>query len=212
MEAWLSRISQTCSDGRVKGNYILSRVYHTAADMLRDRGFVVTWSAADTDQLLEAVERGDPVLRAQCGAQHASVYIDKDDRTGVKTVRGLVDKNGPETQLVVISLDGPTPFCKKEIGESLAINFFMIKELTYNVTRHVLVPPHRRLTDAETERMLTTYSALPSQLPLLLMNDPVRRYYNWPPDAIIEIDRTGMTQETCKYYRRVHGRRSDPAA
>lgn len=184
---------------------MLSIIYRTAADMLADRGFSITASYSNTDELLEAVDKCKPVLVGTSSSQTSYVYIDKEERTGIKTARTLTE-NHSEALIVVVSMEGPTPFCRREVGDSLNFNFFLAKELIYNVTRHILVPPHRKMSEIEAKQMMDRYSALPEQLPVLLMHDPIRRYYNWAPGSIIEIKRAGMTQEQCNYYRKVSGR------
>lgn len=202
MENLLHSLSDRCAKGRVPGESILQSIYITAAAMLNDRGVRVTSVCVDSRQLCDAVRDGRPVIAGEHGDAHVSVYVDRDDRISVKSVRALVEAS-PRAILVLVSADGPTAFCRKEIPESDRLQYFSARELVHNITRHRLVPPHRALAEQETKEVLDRYSALPEQLPVLLMNDPVRRYYNFRPGTIVEIRRSGMSQEASLYYRRV---------
>ena len=206
METFLMKLSERCSAGRVDGNVILQSVYRTLAQMMQDRGFTLTNLCNDCTELCAEIKAGRPVLRAanscDTGPSEAFIYIDKEERSGIKTVRALVEAHS-DALLVIASIDGPTPFTRREIGDSPRVNFFLAKELIYNVTHHVLVPPHRKLTAEETETVLKRYAALVEQLPQMDLSDPVRKYYNWEVGDVIEICRRGMAQECCMYYRRV---------
>ena len=205
---FLNRISEKCAHRRVSGDIVLRKVYGTCAEMLQDRGFCLKYTAATTDELLKSIERARPVMTAATDACKAFVYFDKEERTSVKFVRTLLEAHNNDL-LIIASVDGPTPFCRKEVSDSILCNFFTFKELTYNVSRHCLVPTHRLVpADEADEKMRLIYSALPEQLPVLLMEDPIRRYYNFTPGSLIEIKRTGIAQEECLYYRRVNGERT----
>jgi len=63
----------------------------------------------------------------------------------------------------------------------------LFRSLFVNVTRHKLVPPHRRLTDQEQSSLLARYHCPTDKLPVIYVTDPVCRYYDFPVGAIIEI-------------------------
>ena len=46
-----------------------------------------------------------------------------------------------------------------------------------NITKHVLVPEHRILSDAEKEQLKKRYNVKDTQLPRIQHSDPVARYY-----------------------------------
>ena len=100
----------------------------------------------------------------------------------------------------------PRLFCRKEVAAEARyagrVSFFLFRELVYNVSRHSLVPAHRKLTEAEAAMVFAHYSVTPTQLPLLLMQDPVCRYYDFAPGSIIAITRAGA-HEGAPYFRRV---------
>ena len=208
LQGLLKKISEKCARRRVSGEIVLRTVYKTCAEMLQDRGFVLKHTASTTDELLKTIDKVKPVMSADMDGHMAFVYFDKEERTGIKFVRGLLETHENDL-LIIVSVEGPTPFCRKEVGNRFLFNCFVMKELTYNVSKHVLVPPHRLVSTREAEEIMQRdYSALPKQLPVLMMDDPIRRYYNFPLGSLVEIQRTGIAQEACLYFRRVGGQRN----
>lgn len=174
----------------------LSAVVQTAADMLRDRGCSeVTRVASDPGELQACVEAQEPAVE---GAPHprTAVFLLPVDRISVKQVRAVLRDYPTLDVAVLVSLEGPTSFAKKEVDATCRerLHFFTFKELTYNVTRHHLVPIHR-LASAAVAAALD-----PARLPKLLATDPVARYYNFRPGDVVEIDRVFDVLAT-KYYR-----------
>ena len=169
-------------------------VVQTAADMLRDRGCAeVTRVAADVGELRACMEAQEPVVE---GAPHprTGVFLLPVDRVSVKQVRNVLRDYPAMDVAVLVSLEGPTSFAKKEVDATCRgrVHFFTFKELTYNVTKHHLVPAHRLAPEP------TTLD--PARLPKLLATDPVARHYDFRPGAVVEIDRAFDVLAT-KYYR-----------
>ena len=62
------------------------------------------------------------------------------------------------------------------------------KQLQFNITKHTLVPNHIKLNDDEENFILNKYNLKSKfQLPIILKNDPVSRYYNYHTGDIIKI-------------------------
>lgn len=183
----LGRVHRT-----VHGGNVLERVVTTCEEMLRDRGCA---EVVRTPDLATAVENGRPLL---CGREAPSgggfdVYVHSEDRVGVKfarAVREACEKQGCEA--VVVSVDGPTPFTRKECGDS--IQFFGVRELCYNVTRHALVPKHVPVGEPPPGTTRET-------LPRMLDTDPVAQYYRWPLGTVVRVDRCFGGHEPIPYFR-----------
>jgi len=92
---------------------------------------------------------------------------------------------------------------KSEEIDSLQINCY--KSLLFNPTRHILVPKHTRLTAEETNELLETYSlSNKPQLPIILKEDPIVRYYNFKVGDVLKIEKTkGISNLNYNNYRYV---------
>lgn len=60
-------------------------------------------------------------------------------------------------------------------------------ELLYNITNHKLVPKHEKVNEKEVLQKLKRLEF--SNLPIILFNDPIIRYYNHKKGDIIRIKR-----------------------
>jgi DNA-directed RNA polymerase subunit H (RpoH/RPB5) len=77
------------------------------------------------------------------------------------------------------------------IALGLTMQIFNIKELQFNITKHVLVPKHELITDQDEIKNIMDHYSLKSkfQLPLILKNDPISRYYGLKNGDIVKITR-----------------------
>lgn len=73
---------------------------------------------------------------------------------------------------------------------------------TADITKHVLVPKHRILSDKEAKSLLEKYNISIHQLPLLRIKDPIEQVINAKAGDIVEITRSGPTQDYL-FFRRV---------
>lgn len=127
------------------------------------------------------------------GDARVRVYLCTEDRVGVKYARAVLDA-GAE-QAVVVSIDGPTPFTRKECER---IQFFTARDLCVNVTKHHLVPKHERVTGPPA-------GIDAAHLPRLLDTDRVVQYYGWKVGSVVRIHRVFGGHEPITYYRVVVG-------
>lgn len=75
------------------------------------------------------------------------------------------------------------------------IQIYWCKQLQFNVTKHELVPVHKKLCEEDSKDVLKRYSLTgKQQLPLLLKDDVISKYYNYKSGDIIEITHTNTSQ------------------
>lgn len=83
-----------------------------------------------------------------------------------------------------------TPQANKTIEtlqDSLDIELFEKKSLMYNITKHKLVPKHRRLIPCEALEFKEKYGV---KIPMMLKTDAVARFYYFKSGDLVEITRT----------------------
>lgn len=71
----------------------------------------------------------------------------------------------------------------------------------YDITKHILMPKHTKLTEEEAQKVLDKYNLTPRQLPGILKTDAAIKHLDVKPGDIIEIDRKSPTVEKTKFYR-----------
>jgi DNA-directed RNA polymerase subunit H (RpoH/RPB5) len=80
--------------------------------------------------------------------------------------------------------------------------FFHIKQVVVHPGRHVLVPPHRKLSAEEAVEVLTRYHvSAKTQLPLIKHHDIQARVLGLVPGDIVEVLRPSPTAGVLKVYR-----------
>jgi DNA-directed RNA polymerase subunit H len=91
---------------------------------------------------------------------------------------------------------------EKEFND-LDIQIMWCKQLQFNVTKHEYVPKHEKISEEESKIILTRYNLQSkSQLPCILYNDVIVRYYNFKPGDIIKITNTSNSQnKNYEFYR-----------
>jgi DNA-directed RNA polymerase I, II, and III subunit RPABC1 len=92
---------------------------------------------------------------------------------------------------------------KEKNDKDYSVQIMHCKQLQMNVTKHCLVPSHRRIDESEASDLMRLYNLTSrNQFPLLLKEDPVARYYNFKSGDIICItsNSISMNYGYC-YYR-----------
>ena len=152
----------------------------------------------------------DPLLVCSCRSAKGELclaYFTQETKVGVKTLRAVRSecKAAGGAHLILVAPEGLTHFASRELAveDGLHVEIFRKDELSFNVTKHRLVPPHRLLSAAERRQVLASLGCKPSALPKLRASDPVARYYGWPAGSVVRIDRSVGTLEPEAVFRAV---------
>ncbi len=83
------------------------------------------------------------------------------------------------------------------------IQIFEMKELQFNITKHVMVPKHELINnESDIADIVTRFNIKSkSQLPFILKTDPVARYMNAKPGNVVKIIRFSPTSGEYILYR-----------
>ncbi len=71
------------------------------------------------------------------------------------------------------------------------------------MSTHFLIPKHELLTKEESQQVLERFHASPSQLPYVLVTDPLAKEVGAKPGDFIRITRRSETAGSSVYYRYV---------
>ncbi|MBD3318356.1 DNA-directed RNA polymerase subunit H [Candidatus Woesearchaeota archaeon] len=74
---------------------------------------------------------------------------------------------------------------------------------TFDVSKHVLVPKHKKVSEKEKKELQERYSPSLKELPRILQNDPAIQHLDIKENDVIKIERKSMTAGTITFYRRV---------
>ena len=85
---------------------------------------------------------------------------------------------------------------------NIFVQLFWIDQVVVNITRHILVPEHEIVAQAEKEQILEKYNIKSfNNLPIILKNDPVAKYYGMRRGDICKITRSSETSGIYISYR-----------
>ena len=74
---------------------------------------------------------------------------------------------------------------------------------TYDVTKHILVPKHTKVSEKETAEVLKEYSITARELPKILITDPAIAHLDVAEGDVIKIVRENPHAGQVLFYRRV---------
>ncbi|CAN6586303.1 unnamed protein product [Malus baccata var. baccata] len=188
-------------DGSAESHrYYLSR--RTVLEMLRDRGYSVPASEIDLSlQDFRFLHGPTPdIERLRFSATHCA---DPSDRVNV--IRGLhsqIANKDTLTGLILITQNQVTNQALKTLElYPFKTEIFQITDLLVNITKHVLKPKHRVLTDKEKQKLLKKYNIEEKQLPRLSRKDAISRYYGLEKGQVVKVTYSGDITESHVTYR-----------
>ena len=181
---------------RGDGEDVLLRILKTSTEMLQDRGMTEVVRASNVCHAIESMDT--PVVRGSDAEELRviTLFIHPEERVGVKHVRTILEKY-PSHLNIIVSLEGPTPFTRKEC-ERKSIQFFFARDLCVNKTKHCLVPRHEVVDEKDLPSGVTLTS-----LPRIPDSDPIVQYYNFHPGTVVKVQRVFGGHEPIPYYRLV---------
>lgn len=201
----------------------LWKVYRTAKELVKDRGYTITEKEVNLsfDQFVSEMcdPMGKPIKKKMCFmASPSPEAIEKFPEMGniwvefceeasvtVKTMRNFcihISENKFATGILVYE-NNMTPSANRLIPSvaPATIDTFQETDLLVNITKHVLVPTHIKLSGGEKKYLLERYRLKESQLPRIQREDPVARYLGLRRGQIVKIIRRSETSGRYASYR-----------
>ena len=84
------------------------------------------------------------------------------------------------------------------------VQVFWIETIMRDITKHILVPQHNIISEEEKEDLLTRYNITSyTQLPIILKNDPVAKFYGAKRGDVFKVTRASETAGEYISYRYV---------
>ena len=106
------------------------------------------------------------------------------------------------TDLTSANLNKITAIDKALNSSGANLQIFYTKELMYNPLKHVLVPPHEKLSEAEGKKIMESYMIKQKiQMPIISKNDVIAHWLGLKQGDIVKITRYNETSGTYYYYR-----------
>jgi DNA-directed RNA polymerase I, II, and III subunit RPABC1 len=195
----------------------LFNAFRTSLEMMEDRGYFVPSDLKNitTESFKENYENfntgnGLVYLFNHCEndsktivyfVKNTSSISTQDISNFTKKLQDNLVKNG-----IIVSnknLAANSEKIMKEINleSEYRVEYFNIDELLVNIAKHELVPKHIIVSEEEKRMVLKKYRVKPSQLPKILVTDPMARYLGVKKGMLIKIIRNSQTSGLHVVYR-----------
>ncbi|WWC65146.1 uncharacterized protein I303_107760 [Kwoniella dejecticola CBS 10117] len=194
----------------------LWRVSRTVHEMVRDRGYLVADYEVDVpfDQFKNdfgatgSVDRGPMSFSVKHAEDEGTLYVyfcaEKNvSKAAMKTFITSMDKIGAKRGIIIWS-EKMSPAAKKtlqELASEYHLEDFQESDLLVNITRHFLVPKHQIMRKEEKDQLIKRYRLKETQLPRIMITDPVARYYGMKRGQVMRIERASETAGRYITYR-----------
>jgi DNA-directed RNA polymerase subunit H (RpoH/RPB5) len=126
-------------------------------------------------------------------------------------IQGMIEENAVEEEgtLILVLFDNLKTDEELELflegilkASNIYVQIFNIDKLTFNVTKHELVPKHEIISKEEKDELLKRYNLeTEDQLPIIKKSDPVAKYLGLRIGDVCRIIRRSETYGTYTNYR-----------
>jgi DNA-directed RNA polymerase subunit H (RpoH/RPB5) len=154
---------------RVVTEWVTGQALKVLTEMLADRGY----GSVDVLGGHRTFLRGGILMRCEeCDV------VCMPEKIGVKELRALEENYDPESAVIVVTLEKPTPPGIKKMGAMAAwCTVLEMSFLVRNVSRHCWVPKHEVMKEDEVRELCQMYRLQDlKQLPRILQTDPQAIY------------------------------------
>lgn len=178
----------------------MEKVQNTLFEMITDRKY--DYSSYNKKELENYVKSNLDYL--------VGFYIFDELKVGVKSIKDILDVVFEKDlkHIVCIYKNEITTFARQYLEQvcwenKIKLEQFSFRDLTFNVTKHELVPHHEIISTQEVYALLSTFKIKIKNLPLISVNDPVVKYLGANKNDVIKIYRKDNDVLNSIYYRKV---------
>lgn len=173
--------------------------------MIQDRGVENTSLTSLSGDDILVIASGKQVFHLDDPSSGYRIIYEMSPRFKLANIRKLLDPPPEHIKVfIVIVRNFPTSPARSSIlALGLDVEFFDIRELQYNVSKHDLVPKHEPIRDeGEINAVLEQYFLRSRfQLPLILTTDPMAAYLGLKHGQIVRITRNSPSAGVHVVYR-----------
>ncbi len=165
-------------------------VKKTQIEMIRDRGYNIGDEAWILEDIIDKKKFKKMVLTHLYNKNTDYIfvlYIKADDDL-ISIMKTFQKKMLKSTSGIIIANSSQLKKLTKKIYEEYLdplkpTQFFTYEELTYNVTKHIFSPIYIPIDKS----LIIPSLAHANQLPVILADDPVTKYYGWLPGQVVKV-------------------------
>eukprot|EP00873_Tetraselmis_striata_P027057 jgi/Tetstr1/447321/TSEL_034758.t1 len=180
------------------------RAWETIRQMLSDRGVSYDSASGIGDEEVRELTREFTTFGVSLNETTAVVF-----HTSSSTIKktDLFSAADGASHVIVVFHSKPQGTTTRSITSEggtrgVTFEFFELKHLQYNVSRHMDVPKHEKVPKADVDAILKTYYVKSKfHLPLILETDPMSRYLGLKHGDLVKITRGSHNCGNTVFYR-----------
>ena len=164
---------------------------HTLFEMLKDRGYDIPEKLIiSIEEFTIQYENENIDIGMKIGDKNTYVYFHIREKNLAKkdfiSLVERVEKNyGEDVKLIIISVNKLNQSLNKEIHKMDNCESFLLGELQFNITHHILIPEIRLLNSEEIDKVVKKFKVPVHKLAKFLPTDPIVKYYGAKPGRFI---------------------------
>ncbi len=180
----------------------VKNAWDTCLELVSDRGYNVTsnYHQLTENDLIHMMNNNTEIICINSdGTKKICIKFVVVTRPKPSYLKELVEEirkeiKDVELEIIFVLRARPNNSILKITKEFHNLQLMWIKQLQFNPTKHEQVPKHERLSSEEGMELLKKYDlASKQQLPILLRDDVIARYYNYKAGDIIKITNTASS-------------------
>lgn len=168
----------------------------------------LTFSARPSEAMVQKYTPPATAVNSAPEPECGTIYVEfmQDNTMGIKEIKRFatyVASNNYKAGIMV-TVGALSPQARKGINATSALTTlecFLLEDLLVNITHHDLVPTHVVLSKEEKTALLKRYRLKETQLPRILIKDPISRYYGLKRGQVVKIIRASETAGRYASYR-----------
>lgn len=180
------------------------RAWETIRQMLSDRGVPYDAASGIGDEEVRQLTREFTTFGITLNDTMAVVF-----HTSSSTIKktDLFNAADDASHVIAVFHSKPQGTTTRSITsegntKGVTFEFFELKTLQYNVSRHMDVPKHEKVPKGDVDSILRTYYLKSKfHLPLILESDPMSRYLGLKHGDVVKITRPSQNCGSTVYYR-----------
>jgi DNA-directed RNA polymerase I, II, and III subunit RPABC1 len=193
----------------------IKKCWNTCLELVNDRGYMVKdqyYELGDNDlKYMVTNNKVDIICKNTnndkniyikfllAGRIKPSIVKEVLEEMGKKLNDSDLDINESNLEIIIIIRNKPNNSIFRLLKDYNNVQIMWLNQLKFNPTRHFIVPEHIKLSEEESKEIIKNYSLSSKfQLPLLLKEDAISRYYNFKVGDIIKI-RQSITCQNKNY-------------
>lgn len=189
---------------------VIRNCWNTCLELVSDRGFPINedYAKLTENDLNYMINNNNIDIISKTDKRSLYIRFLITQRVKPSLIKEVLDEiiaeiGDTELEIIIVLKVKPNNSILKLVKEYQNVQIMWLKQLQFNPTKHSIVPKHTKLTCDEADNIIKQYELSSRfQLPLLLKDDIISRYYNFKTGDVIMITNTISTQNSnYKFYR-----------